>query len=400
MAYQWVTDRVHTRHVALAEVNANNALLLNGTPLARTYDLNTRLSSDQGDIVKISAVEALLMPALRGHEDFKGQLSLISDARVSRVEFEEDQGTKRAKAVRVVFSEPYEHNCVVKDLNNLRTDRDKEYVVKAKNIILSAGSLGSAEVLLRSNLSNEHIGRGVVLHPSMGVIGTFDRKINALEGISASVYAPAPDASYFFEAMSERPNYVAAIHPGNGHDVLETIRHFNQLGGFGVMVVDSVSPENRVVINPKTKESQILYWFSEQDKTTMKRGLSEAIKLLLRQGAQTVILPTSEDIFGGRYSPIRTEREADAIVDRMTLADGFNFVSSAHMQGTNKLSKDASSGVVSPRFRVWDTKHQSEISNFYVCDSSVFPTSVGANPMQSIYTIAKLFTDQILVNQK
>jgi choline dehydrogenase-like flavoprotein len=50
---------------------------------------------------------------------------------------------------------------------------------------------------------------------------------------------------------------------------------------------------------------------------------------------------------------------------------------------------------VSPRFHVWDRVANREIDNLFVCDSSVFPTSVGANPMQSIYTFAKLFVDTL-----
>ncbi|WP_315823340.1 hypothetical protein [Paraflavitalea speifideaquila] len=29
-------------------------------------------------------------------------------------------------------------------------------------------------------------------------------------------------------------------------------------------------------------------------------------------------------------------------------------------------------------------------------DSSMFPTSVGANPMQSLYTLAKIFSERLL----
>jgi choline dehydrogenase-like flavoprotein len=29
-------------------------------------------------------------------------------------------------------------------------------------------------------------------------------------------------------------------------------------------------------------------------------------------------------------------------------------------------------------------------------DSSIFPTSVGANPMQSIYTFARIFSDRLI----
>jgi choline dehydrogenase-like flavoprotein len=32
-------------------------------------------------------------------------------------------------------------------------------------------------------------------------------------------------------------------------------------------------------------------------------------------------------------------------------------------------------------------------------DSSIFPTSVGANPMQAIYTFAKIFADRIIRRQ-
>ena len=59
----------------------------------------------------------------------------------------------------------------------------------------------------------------------------------------------------------------------------------------------------------------------------------------------------------------------------------------AHMQATNKMGSSPSDSVVGRDFRVWGT------SGLYVVDGSVFPTSVGANPMQSIYTFAKIFAD-------
>jgi choline dehydrogenase-like flavoprotein len=40
-------------------------------------------------------------------------------------------------------------------------------------------------------------------------------------------------------------------------------------------------------------------------------------------------------------------------------------------------------------FHVWGTER------LYVVDGSVFPTSIGANPMQSIYTFAKIFADHM-----
>lgn len=57
------------------------------------------------------------------------------------------------------------------------------------------------------------------------------------------------------------------------------------------------------------------------------------------------------------------------------------------LQATNKMSAREQDGVVAQDFHVWGTQH------LYVVDGSIFPTSVGANPMQTIYTIAKIFAD-------
>ena len=59
------------------------------------------------------------------------------------------------------------------------------------------------------------------------------------------------------------------------------------------------------------------------------------------------------------------------------------------MQATDKMGSSEVHSVVSRDFRVWGTK------NLYVVDGSIFPTSIGANPMQSIYTFAKIFADRV-----
>jgi choline dehydrogenase-like flavoprotein len=63
------------------------------------------------------------------------------------------------------------------------------------------------------------------------------------------------------------------------------------------------------------------------------------------------------------------------------------------MQATNKMGSSEANSVVSRDFRVWGTR------NLYVVDGSVFPTSIGANPMQSIYTFAKIFADRIVAGK-
>jgi len=43
------------------------------------------------------------------------------------------------------------------------------------------------------------------------------------------------------------------------------------------------------------------------------------------------------------------------------------------------------------RSRLWAANGE-EVPNDYVMDSRIFPTSVGANPTQFLYSIAKIFS--------
>jgi choline dehydrogenase-like flavoprotein len=80
--------------------------------------------------------------------------------------------------------------------------------------------------------------------------------------------------------------------------------------------------------------------------------------------------------------------QADAVERNLQFVPNRSIVTSAHLQATNKLGSSAADSVVSKDFKVWGTE------GLYVVDGSIFPTSIGANPMQSIYTFAKIFADK------
>ncbi len=106
--------------------------------------------------------------------------------------------------------------------------------------------------------------------------------------------------------------------------------------------------------------------------------------MMFKAGAKKLIIPTfeSNNIFLNYDQAAKT-------IDQLEFKKFQNAISSAHMQSTNKMGADPETSVVDHRFRVW------EHPNLYIVDSSIFPTSVGANPMQTIYTIGKIFADMI-----
>ena len=223
-------------------------------------------------------------------------------------------------------------------------------------------------------------------------MGLFDRIVDALTGTEASVYVADKLISdgYALESMSDQPLYAALMSPGPPMHTFEMVRPYRHLAGFGVMLIDTPSQDNRITLD-KDGEPIIHYVLSAPDKVRFRRGVAEAIRIMFLAGAKQVFLPTTEDVLGDGVSPVvlTNSKQADAVEKNLHFVPNQTIVTSAHMQASNKMGSSEANSVVSRDFRVWKT------TNLYVVDGSVFPTSIGANPMQSVYTFAKIFADRI-----
>jgi choline dehydrogenase-like flavoprotein len=79
--------------------------------------------------------------------------------------------------------------------------------------------------------------------------------------------------------------------------------------------------------------------------------------------------------------------ELDALVDDSS--DMLN-LGSSHPQGGNSMSDGPASGVVDADCRVHG------YTNLYVCDASVFPTSVTVNPQLTVMALAQYAANRML----
>lgn len=402
--YEWVKREIGTRTLTESEINSNNRALWDGARLSglhpKLYSLNTYAPGASPSPVtdKRSAESQLLVAAL---EDTTNPLGMIPDADVRRVLFKQGGSEQLAVGVEVEMRAAMPGDGVIGDPNGLKLLPGQIFTVRAKTVILSAGALGSPTVLLRSGIKNDSIGRGVVLHPSMPIMGRFDHHIDALTGTEASVYVDdrLVDRGYALESMADQPLYAALMSPGPALHSLEMIEAFRDLAGFGVMLIDTPQPNNRIVLDERGS-AQIDYTLSEADKKRFSEGIAEAIRVMFKAGAKEVYLPTTENILGdgtaepksgvetGVQPQVLTSPDQAALVEKnLRFIANESIVTSAHMQATDKMGATAQDSVVGHDFHVWGTE------GLYVVDGSVFPTSVGANPMQSIYTIAKIFAD-------
>lgn len=392
-AYDWVKQTIGTRTLSETEINANNRALWEGAKRdglhPKLYALNTYAPGQSPSPVtdKRSAETELLLKAL---QESTNPLSMVPDADVRRVLFDEKDGQERAVGVEVRARAPIPEDGAIADSNGLGIPAGELYTVHAKTVILSAGALGSPTILLRSGLKNDAIGRGVVLHPSMPVMGEFTQNIDVLSGTEASVYVDDKliNDGYAMESMADQPLYAAIMAPGSPEHTFEVFKNYRHLAGFGVMLIDTPAWTNRIVLDEKG-DPNIDYTLSEADKSRFAEGVAEAIRVMFLAGAKEVYLPTTEDVLGNGGEPaILTQPEqAELVRTKLHFISNRSMVTSAHMQATDKMGASAADSVVGQDFHVWGTE------GLYIVDGSIFPTSVGANPMQSIYTIAKIFAD-------
>jgi choline dehydrogenase-like flavoprotein len=199
--------------------------------------------------------------------------------------------------------------------------------------------------------------------------------------------------------MADHPLYAALMSPGPALQSLEMVEAFRDLAGFGVMLIDTPQPNRRVVLD-ESGSLQIDYTLSEADKNRFSEGIAEAIRVMFKAGAKGFTCRLQKTFLGdGMSEPkpgvetgvqpqvLTSPDQAELVEKNLRLIANESIVTSAHMQATDKMGASLRNSVVGQDFHVWGT------DGLYVVDGSDFPTSVGTNPMQSIYTIAKIFAD-------
>jgi hypothetical protein len=291
---------------------------------------------------------------------------------------------------------------------NLKIPVGTTVTIQAANVILAAGTIGTTRVLLKTAknnpaVANPRIGKGLIVHPSFPMVGVFDRQINLLEGLDSATFVDAFGVmpGFIYETMGGLPAYGAVLIPGSGKQVYENIVNFNVSAGFGAMLVDTPSDDNCITLNEQGNPV-LTYTLSEGDKKRFRTGVALGIRMMFLAGAKMVIIPSNENFLNAKeFDPMQgvylTDiQQADLVEKYLKFTPNRTVLTAAHIQAADKIGPSPDIAVVSTRQRVWNVLTGKEIPNLYVMDSSIFPTSVGANPMQTIYTFAKIFAERFL----
>jgi choline dehydrogenase-like flavoprotein len=245
--------------------------------------------------------------------------------------------------------------------------------VQGNLFVSSAGAISSSLLLLKSGVGGDKPGKKVSFNIGSPMTAVFDDVVNSYEGLQISHYLKlSPSRGYVIETWFNPPVAQALTMPGWFEDHYNNMRRYNRIACTGVLVGTESNAEVR---HAGLTGREINYVPTPADMEKLIAGLILSGEVLFNAGARLVI-PNTFDYY--EFKNPDELRELPTIVkdqSDITLGTG-------HPQGGNPISRNPEFGVIDPQFKVYGYE------NLFVCDASVFPSSIGVNPQLTVMALA------------
>lgn len=259
----------------------------------------------------------------------------------------------------------------------------KYYKQLARVVIVSAFVVESPRLLLNSatpqhpnGLANSSglVGKYIMPHSGVDIYAKFDDEIRLYKGtpvmaVSQDFYETDPNRGfvrgYTFNAHGARPLGLAQPLATNagiwGKQLREIMIDYNFYGRITMVGEVLPNPENAVTLSDEKDEyglprPLVTFSYGENDNKLIAHGVEKANEIMKAAGG----------------------RPAFVIPD------------TAHLHGGCRMGDDPQTSVVNKYCQSHD------IPNLYVCDASVFVTSGGANPTETVMAIAAWTADHLI----
>jgi choline dehydrogenase-like flavoprotein len=267
--------------------------------------------------------------------------------------------------------------------------------VKARQVVLAAGAIGTPALLLRSRAPDpwQHLGKRTFLHPVVLSGGLFRQQVEGFNGAPQSVYSdhflhtqPIDGPLGFkLEVPPVHPLIMAATLPGLAADHQRLMQNLPHWQITLALLRDGFHPDSAGgSVRLRSDGSPVLdYPLNDTLWEAARRALLQMAEIQFAAGARAV-MPVHED--AALATTLRQARQMIADLPMQTLRTR---VVSAHVMGGAMMSHDERSGVVDQLGRHW------QLDNVTVIDGSVFPTSIGANPQLSVYALSLRAADAL-----
>jgi choline dehydrogenase-like flavoprotein len=295
----------------------------------------------------------------------------------------------RARAVRISKPNDEIKEVTVRSLDPGGYREQGRMTIRAKIVIVAANAIASAQLLIRSGIGNEHVGKNLILQPQLPIIGLFDERIAAFDGIpqayAITEFEEEDNADfglwgYRIEAIMGTPGIVSSLLPFSGAPGMKSMALYDRMASSLLLVPDRPSGQVEVARDGRLT---IRYEQRPDHQQRLRDAVENAAKVYLEAGAKEVLVPTVPPV---RIRSVREAKKAQAI----SFAPATAPMISAHQQGTVRFAASEKDGGASLDGEVYGTK------DVYVFDSSGYPTTASSHTMTPIISSSRMLTTKLL----
>jgi len=284
---------------------------------------------------------------------------VVADARVERIEL-------ASGAVRAVEA----------TLVDTLSRRPKGALrVEAPLVVVAAGVLGTAPLLLRSGIAGR-VGGGVQVHTSLHVTARFAQPVHAYYGPTmawavtqfSDVHGHA-GPGYMIENTAVHPVSTASALPGFGREHESRMARLPFLARALVVLRDRA--RGRITLDGDGGGALALT-LEPDDRRRLHDGMLAIARLYLAAGAREVILPIDGS------APIRSASELDAMAGGSLDPRAASLLYAVHLFGGAAMGGDASGAPCDAFGRVRGVR------GLVVSDAASLPSNTGVNPQVTV----------------
>jgi choline dehydrogenase-like flavoprotein len=253
--------------------------------------------------------------------------------------------------------------------------RSRPFTVRARRAVIAAGgAFGTPELLLRSGLGGPQVGRNLHIHPACWVGARYEEEVRGWDGVMQSYYIDQWEdpQRVLLEATFTPLAFGGAWLVGSGAEHQRSMLDFGHVGSIGVHLCDHSKGRLGLANEGALRAS---YRLTDDDARQIVFGIARAAEIHFAAGATAVYpnIPRAGTLRPGDLAQF----EATRFKPSELRLEAF------HPMGTARIAADPRRGVCAADGSVNGTP------GLYVADASLFPTSVGVNPMMTIIAFAK-----------
>ncbi len=264
--------------------------------------------------------------------------------------------------------------------------------INSKVVVVACGSIKTPVLLLNSGIKNKNIGRNLRLHPTTAVSGHFKEEIRAWDGppqtvvVTKFLHSDGQDHGFWIEAAPTHPGLFSLSSPwasGKAHkEYMKT--WFNHSSANIVLLKEWGSGG---VTTDKHGSAKVSYRLENRDKKNMIAGMKKLASILAAAGAIGLSSLHSDgvNVISEKREQLK-ENDLDLFcnqIDARGVEPNKVMLFSAHLMGSCRMSSRESLGAANSEGELYGVK------NLFVGDASVFPTTLGVNPMITIMALSK-----------